>query len=224
MWVVQKVSNSFRGPQADAGDALQLQNGRRLLSGVPGTRPAPVSSKVQDTAAVAVPHSAGDDDDSVKSSTTGGIDAWNPDKYANIWVCTLSGGLLGYAQFPGGPKKTDGVVILNSAFGTKGTATTLFDLGRTTVHDFGHYFNLRHIWGDTPDCSGGDFVPDTPNAGTANTGKPSFPSISCSNGPNGDMFMDYMDYTDDDSMCMFTPGQVARMHATLEGPRKSLVT
>ena len=32
-------------------------------------------------------------------------------------------GLLGYAQFPGGPKATDGVVILNTAFGTEGTAS-----------------------------------------------------------------------------------------------------
>jgi hypothetical protein len=164
------------------------------------------------------------DDDGVKSSTSGGANPWNTDKYANIWVCTLGSGLLGYAQFPGGPKKTDGVVILNTAFGTSGSASVPFDLGRTTVHEMGHFFNLRHIWGDTPDCSGGDFVDDTPNSETPNTGKPNFPSISCSNGPNGDMYMNYMDYVDDDSMFMFTPGQVARMHATLEGPRKSLVT
>ena len=38
------------------------------------------------------------------------------------------------------------------------------------------------------------------------------------------MFMDYMDYVDDDSMIMFTPGQVARMQAALDGPRSSLVS
>jgi hypothetical protein len=37
------------------------------------------------------------------------------------------------------------------------------------------------------------------------------------------MFMDYMDYVDDDAMFMFSVGQIARMHATLEGPRASLV-
>src|SRR6267143_4171176 len=52
--------------------------------------------------------------DSVKSATTGGVNAWPTTKYFNIWVCTLGGGLLGYAQFPGGPAKTDGVVILNT--------------------------------------------------------------------------------------------------------------
>ena len=41
-------------------------------------------------------------------------------RYLNLWVCNLGGGLLGYAQFPGGPASTDGVVILYSAFGTQG--------------------------------------------------------------------------------------------------------
>jgi hypothetical protein len=40
-------------------------------------------------------------DDSVKSAATGGADPWPTDRYLNIWVCTLEGGLLGYAQFPG---------------------------------------------------------------------------------------------------------------------------
>jgi hypothetical protein len=139
-------------------------------------------------------------------------------------VCTLSGGLLGYAQFPGGPAATDGVVVRNTAFGTTGTAAPPFNGGRTATHEVGHYLNLRHIWGDTPDCSGSDFVDDTPNAEDANEGKPTFPRISCDNGPNGDMFMNYMDYTDDDSMFMFTPGQVARMHVTLNGVRSALVS
>lgn len=42
-------------------------------------------------------------DDAVKFSSTGGKDTWPRDKYLNIWVCELSGGFLGYAQFPGGP-------------------------------------------------------------------------------------------------------------------------
>ncbi|MCI0535920.1 MAG: zinc metalloprotease [Verrucomicrobiales bacterium] len=162
-------------------------------------------------------------DESMKSSATGGANPWPRNKYLNIWVCRLGGGLLGYAQFPGGPKATDGVVILNTAFGTKGTAAAPFNLGRTTTHEVGHFLNLRHIWGDTPDCSGSDLVADTPNAEDANFGKPTFPNVSCQNGPNGDMFMNYMDYVDDDSMFMFTPGQVARVQATLDGPRRSLV-
>ena len=162
--------------------------------------------------------------DPVKFAATGGKSAWNTKKYLNIWVCTLSNGLLGYAQFPGGPSATDGVVILNTAFGTIGSATAPFNKGRTATHEVGHYLNLRHIWGDTPDCSGSDFADDTPNCADSNFGKPTFPHVTCSNGPNGDMFMNYMDYTDDDSMFMFTPGQVMRMHTALDGPRSSLVS
>jgi hypothetical protein len=159
-------------------------------------------------------------DDSAKSAAIGGVDPWPTDKYLNVWVCTLGSGLLGYAQFPGGPASTDGVVILNTAFGTRGTATAPFNRGRTTTHEIGHYLNLRHIFGPDESCSSGDRVADTPNQAEPNYGKPNFPHVSCNNGPNGDMFMNYMDYVDDDSM--LTPQQVARMMATLEGPRSSL--
>jgi hypothetical protein len=161
-------------------------------------------------------------DDSVKAKASGGVPPWPRDRYLNIWACTLGEGLLGYAQFPGGPAATDGVVILNTAFGTQGTAAKPFDRGRTATHEVGHFLGLRHIWGDRNDCTGNDFVTDTPPARQANTGKPKFPHITCNNGPNGDMFMNYMDYVDDDSMFMFTVGQVARMNATLAGPRKKL--
>jgi hypothetical protein len=162
------------------------------------------------------------DDDSVKAKARGGSDGWPSARYLNVWVCSLGGGLLGYAQFPGGPAKTDGIVILNSAFGTTGTATAPFHLGRTATHEVGHWLNLRHIWGDTEDCSGTDFVADTPNAQHPNYGRPSFPHVSCQNGPNGDMFMNYMDYVDDDAMVMFTAQQVVRMQASLDGPRASI--
>jgi Pregnancy-associated plasma protein-A len=162
------------------------------------------------------------DDDGVKSVAKGGADPWPSKDYLNLWVCSLGGGLLGYAQFPGGPAKTDGVVILNTAFGTRGTATAPFNLGRTATHEVGHWLNLHHIWGDTQHCEGTDFINDTPNARLPNYGKPKFPHISCSNGPNGDMFMNYMDYVDDDSMLMFTAQQTARMNAALAGPRSGV--
>ena len=160
--------------------------------------------------------------DKMKHASMGGADAWPSSKYLNLWVCTLGGGLLGYAQFPGGSADTDGVVILNIAFGTTGTARAPYNLGRTAVHEVGHWLNLNHIWGDTSDCSGTDHVADTPNAQFPNYGAPSFPHITCSNGPNGDMFMNYMDYVDDKTMVMFTHGQVARMQAALAGPRSTI--
>lgn len=161
-------------------------------------------------------------DDAVKSSRTGGADPWPSDRYLNLWVCNLGGGLLGYAQFPGGPAATDGVVILNTAFGTTGTATAPFNLGRTSTHEIGHWLNLRHIWGDTEDCTGTDFVDDTPNAQHPNFGRPEFPHISCNNGPSGDMFMNYMDYVDDAAMVMFTAGQAARMHTAFDTAHSSI--
>ncbi|MCU1515971.1 MAG: Ulilysin [Pseudarthrobacter sp.] len=168
--------------------------------------------------------------DDVKSSTTGGADAWPCDDYLNIWVCneirdTLGRVILGYAQFPGGPPSTDGVVIAGFCFGKGGTAQAPFDLGRTATHEIGHWLDLRHIWGDDRgSCSGSDLVDDTPNQGDATFNTPSFPQISCNNGPNGNMFMNYMDYTDDVAMFMFTNGQSRRMDSCLEGARASFLS
>ena len=167
------------------------------------------------------------DDDRVKSSSTGGSTTWDATKYLNIWVCPLGGGLLGYAQFPGGPASTDGVVCTYTAFGNTGTASAPFNKGRTATHEVGHYLNLYHIWGDDgTSCAGSDQVTDTPNQADENYGCPSFPQVSCSNGTNGDMFMNYMDYTDDACMYMFTTGQKTRMQALFAagGSRVSLST
>ena len=85
----------------------------------------------------------------MKFSSSGGVDAWNTNLYLNIWVCNLSGGLLGHAQFPGGSSSTDGVVVNYTAFGSEGTASSPYNLGRTLTHEIGHWLNLRHIWGDS---------------------------------------------------------------------------
>lgn len=164
------------------------------------------------------------DDDAVKYTAQGGDDAWDRSRYLNVWLCNLGGGLLGYAQFPGGPASTDGVVILYSSL-PGGQAP--YNMGRTMTHEIGHWLNLYHTWGDdNGGCSGSDQVDDTPNSADANYGCPTFPSVTCSNGPNGDLFQDYMDYTDDACMFMFTAGQSARMNALFVpgGARVSLLT
>jgi hypothetical protein len=131
--------------------------------------------------------------------------------------------LLGYAQFPGGPPETDGVVVDYLSFGTMGTAKEPFHLGRTATHEIGHWLNLYHIWGDDGmGCAGDDLVDDTPNQAGPNQGMPGFPHVTCDNGPNGDMFVNYMDYTDDAGMIMFTEGQCLRMQSTLDGPRATI--
>jgi hypothetical protein len=163
-------------------------------------------------------------DDSMKADASGGTSPWDTARYLNIWVCRLNHQVLGYAQFPGGPSETDGVVIATSAFGRGGTARAPYGLGRTATHEIGHYLNLSHIWGEQriASCIDSDFVDDTPNQWGSNIGKPAFPSLSCGNGPNGDMFMNYMDYVDDDTMFMFTKQQVERMQAALEFSRPDL--
>jgi Pregnancy-associated plasma protein-A/Secretion system C-terminal sorting domain len=146
--------------------------------------------------------------------------AWDRNKYLNIWVCEIGGGTLGFAYLPGtAPASYDGVVIDYRYFGTTGTAQYPFNKGRTATHEVGHWFNLRHIWGDNPDCGVDDLIGDTPIQGNENYNCPTN-AISCSNG--GDMSMNYMDYTDDRCMNIFTQGQSARMNAALNGPRASL--
>ncbi len=164
--------------------------------------------------------------DAVKYTNNGGSNAWDRTKYLNIWVCNLSGGILGYAQFPGGAAATDGVVIGYQYFGDKDAGS--FNLsypyneGRTATHEIGHWINLRHIWGDA-NC-GTDLVNDTPTQQTSTYGCPSGIQVSCNNGPNGNNYQNYMDYSDDRCMNMFTAGQKARMWASINTTRSSLKT
>ena len=157
----------------------------------------------------------------VKFNSQGGKNAWPSDEYLNMWVCDISGGILGYAQFPGGPANTDGVVMDYQYFGDEGTATAPFNLGRTATHEVGHWLNLRHIWGDGG-CGVDDFVSDTPVSSAPNYGCPGTVTRCGSQ----DMTMNYMDYVNDACMYMFSQGQVNRMRATFEngGGRSSFAS
>ena len=159
--------------------------------------------------------------DAMKKSSQGGINPTSPTTTLNIWVCTLGNGILGYAQFPGGNPATDGIVILNTAFGNTGTAAAPFGKGRTATHEIGHFFNLYHIWGDKK-C-GNDLVADTPSHNDANFGCPAANTRSKCPGKPIEMTMNYMDYTDDACMYMFSAGQKTRMNATyaVGGPHAS---
>lgn len=159
--------------------------------------------------------------DAMKSSSNGGVDVITPETHLNIWVCNIGGGILGYAQFPGGSASTDGVVVSPQYFGKQGYVAAPFDKGRTTTHEVGHYLNLRHIWGDGR-CKRDDFVSDTPNSDTPNYGCPTYPTVNCR---SNDMTMNYMDYVDDSCMYMFSKGQKARMRALFAsgGVRESIL-
>lgn len=159
--------------------------------------------------------------DAMKKTAQGGIAPTTPTTKLNLWVCTIGGGILGYAQFPGGASATDGVVIDSKYLGTTGTATAPFNKGRTATHEVGHWMNLRHIWGDA--TCGNDLVADTPTHNAPNYGVPGYPHYSTCSGTPVEMTMNYMDYVDDAAMYMFSNGQKSRMLAAFAsgGPRNS---
>ncbi|WP_347924196.1 M43 family zinc metalloprotease [Pontimicrobium sp. SW4] len=154
---------------------------------------------------------------------------WDASKYLNMWSVKFSNsGNLGFAQFPGGPAISDGVVIGYQYFGTEDDpSVTLpdsdprFNLGRTATHEVGHYLGLFHTFqGGCSEIDGGDLCADTPavassgsNANICNTGNDSCPT------PAGfpDMVENYMDYSQDSCMNVFTNDQKVRVVATLTG-------
>ncbi len=175
--------------------------------------------------------------DTQQSDTTmdGGIKQatqWDPTKYFNVWVADLGGGLLGYAQFPsasglpglnasGGAADTDGVVVLYSSVGSEANPNPnggIYGAGRTLTHEAGHFFGLRHVWGDGG-CTVDDYCADTPPAGSANFNCPTG-TDSCTGG-GVDMIENYMDYTQDTCMNTFTADQATRILAVMtNSPRR----
>jgi hypothetical protein len=162
-------------------------------------------------------------DDAVKFAKEGGADVVDPRHYLNVWVCRLDNAGSGYAQMPGGPEETDGIVIDYRFFGTMGTAAHPYSEGKTLTHLVGNYLNLFDLWGTEP-CQD-DFVEDTPIHNAPNYGCPGYKHISTCLGNPVEMTMNFMDNTDDACMYMFTQGQKMRMQAVLakKGPRGGLV-
>jgi hypothetical protein len=158
---------------------------------------------------------------------------WPAEDYLNIWVCKLTD-FLGYTQFPvsnlpglensSTNRLTDGIVIRTATFGSKNYGNfnleARYDLGRTLTHEMGHFFGLRHIWGDMGNCAGDDYVADTPNQNGSTGGCPSTEKAGCDLNVHK-MYQNYLDYTDDACMNLFTKDQVDRMIAVLENsPRR----
>ncbi len=172
-----------------------------------------------------------EDDEALKA-----LSYWPAEHYINIWVCNLTS-FRGYAQFPLSTlpgveikptlRLTDGLVVGYRFFGSIDDGA--FDLnpnfnqGRTTTHEMGHFLGLRHIWGDENDCSGTDYVQDTPPQKGSTNGCPPHPQKSCPDeNPVNKMFQNYMDFTHDACMNLFTKGQVERMMVILENsPRRA---
>jgi hypothetical protein len=182
--------------------------------------------------------------DPIKRASLGGLDAWDYTKYLNVWVGQDGSGLgiLGYATFPGTDVAANQGVFINAlSWGSNACyVISQFNLGRTLVHEIGHYFGLLHIWGDDSGaCTGDDFaqlagtctlppgllVGDTPNQADATSGCPSgVTTDACSSSPPGIMYQNYMDYTDDACYAMFTLKQVERMEYVMENCRSLYLT
>lgn len=169
--------------------------------------------------------------DNAKLSSAGGSNAWDPKRFMNLWVVNFgSSSVLGISVFPGDPRPLHlhGFVCDYRAFG-RGASYLFpdFNKGRTTTHELGHFFGLRHIWGsDDGGCSDSDFsgtiqLDDTPNQDEATLGNPDIAGTgkvvtdNCSPNPPGIMYQNYMDYSDDIALVMFTKGQQERMELTI---------
>lgn len=185
----------------------------------------------------------------VKEDLFGGSSAWNTNKYLNIWVLDLNKGrnpeegfLGGYAYFPQmTPVNHNGVAIDYRFFGQNNPYITdvlpgfaRYSMGRACVHEVGHWFGLRHIWGDlgTLDpslgCTADDGINDTPNAATAYANNGSCLDTivnSCVDEPIDfpDMFENFMDYSSDECQSMYTVEQVAVMRSSLLNFRPQLI-
>jgi len=166
-----------------------------------------------------------------------GLSYWDSSKYLNIWVTTLSGGYLGYGEFPGGEfdgldtedvdEKIDGVIIDHRSFGKKiGTSKTgIYSFGRTLSHEIGHWFGLIHTWGD--EFCGDDYCADTPWTEKGNSSSLCQITFSrCKGQRTQNMIENYMDYSPDSCMNIFTNDQKTRIRAILEVSkrRKRIIT
>ncbi len=186
----------------------------------------------------------------VKKTATGGKDAWNTQRYLNIWVCDMSFHgmgmeipfLLGYASPPLGlsnwpqdemPDLIDGVVLQFQSVGSNNPdgsidvlGTRMDFYGRTATHEVGHYLGLRHIWGDG-DCSAHDGIDDTPNSDEDSGQECDKTKNKCVDNIDGvdlpDLVENFMDYSAEDCMNMFTKGQTNFMRQVLENERYDLV-
>ena len=157
-------------------------------------------------------------EDKMKKSSEGGVDPWDTEKYLNIWICNLSGNLLGFSTYPGADSSLDGVVIDYNYIGVNLESSSPYNLGRTATHEIGHYFGLEHTF--YAGCSDWDDCDDTPAISTSTFGCPDFPQESCG---TIDMTMNFMDYTNDACMHMFTICQTEKMIDVLLNQRSDLL-
>ena len=162
---------------------------------------------------------------------------WDPYSYVNVWTLGMSSSnLLGYATFPSFSTlaglddletlSTAGVVVTWEGIGSVASPGfgAPYDLGRNLAHELGHFFGLRHIWGDA--VCGDDYCADTPPQDAETSGCPAVGTLNncVPSGPK--MFQNYMDYSNNACMNTFTANQAVRCQTAMDNsPRRlGLVT
>ena len=161
--------------------------------------------------------------DRIYYDAQGGVDAWDTDRYINIWVAETNNDIIGKASFPGiGPEEEQGIVMDVQYFG--GPNSLNFDDrylgGKSLIHEMGHYFGLQHLWGSTvSDCDSDDGIEDTPVTGTTYVNSCQLNGVSCG---SVDMTGNYMMYSSDNCLHYFTKGQRTLMHNVLNVYRNGL--
>lgn len=154
----------------------------------------------------------------IKYTSLGGQDAWDTDKYLNVWVGSRAI-FLGESTFPNEePTVEQGIIIDPRYIGANDDQQ--FGLGRVLTHEIGHYLGLFHLWGLETGCNNDDGVDDTPMQDEPYFGCQPFPQVSCG---SADMTMNFMNTMDDDCMSFFTQAQVDIMHRVLQTSRQALV-
>ncbi|TVR38585.1 MAG: T9SS C-terminal target domain-containing protein [Cryomorphaceae bacterium] len=186
--------------------------------------------------------------DEVKFAATGGSDAWDTEHYLNIWVCNIEGGLFGQIfglayppdgvpNWPDGAAEpspdVSGVIVHFTTVGRNNPSADLDgvpynNLGRTCTHEVGHYFGLRHTWGDAlplfgDGCAEDDGLDDTPNCFGPDNQACNYSANTCPEDPLPDMIENYMDYSRDNCMNIFTQQQVEIMRLALTEFRPGLI-
>lgn len=162
----------------------------------------------------------------------GGKDAWDTQKYLNVWVGKMDG-LAGEASFPGQDSEAeDGIRIDPERVGRLGTVNAPYHLGRTLTHEIGHFFNLQHLWGmcnlnglccsnSDPSCACDDGLADTPPLSESFLGDcPTTNQFIC--GTLG-MYMNFMTFANDACLALFTQDQKEVIWNTLNTSRAGLL-